>query len=471
MGKLVPQDPNDPPASELLKEIEAEKQRLVHEKKIKKSKLLPPIKPEEIPYELPQGWAYVRFGDLTTEVSTGPFGSMIHKSDYVSNGIPLINPSHMVNGRIAHDPSISVSPNMAKKLSSYKVLKDDIVMARRGEMGRCAVINDESEGFLCGTGSFVLRFIEKIHRQFIVQLFRTEYAREYLGGNSVGTTMTNLNHSILNNMLVLLPSFLEQERIVNKIDQLMTLCDTLEAQIDTVTDKQAKLLNTLIHAYSQGDTEKESQPVSLSKAQVIDLATHREAIGCYTVKKLANAQYFGRTAAAKVLYLAQAHVGLELGWQPQRKAAGPFDPWLYDFERQGQAKGWFEINERTLKNGKKKTEYRCLPPLSEPSAKAEALMSPVQKAEFDRLIYTLADKTTEQVEIIATLFAVWNDFLIDGVQPTDEQIIVDMRENWHKRKARFSPSDLKLWLDWLRKENFIPRGLQPRTIQQQRLDI
>nr|WP_321401836.1 restriction endonuclease subunit S [uncultured Desulfobacter sp.] len=246
MGRLVPQDPNDPPADELLKEIKAEKQRLIKEKKIKKPKPLPPIKPEEAAYERPIGWEWVRFGDMTTEIATGPFGSMIHKSDYVSDGIPLINPSHMVDGKIIHDSSVSVSHRMAKKLSSYRLFENDIVMARRGEMGRCAIVTTESNRFLCGTGSFVLRFIDNIDRQYILYLFKTEYVREYLGGNSVGTTMTNLNHGILNSMPILLPSFPEQHRIVTRIDQLMALCDTLEQKIEATTGKQTELLNAVM---------------------------------------------------------------------------------------------------------------------------------------------------------------------------------------------------------------------------------
>ena len=172
-----------------------------------------------------------------------------------------------------------------------------------------------------------------------------------------------------------------------------------------------------------------------------------------------------------MMYLAQAHIGLNLDLKPEREAAGPLDTWIYDFERQGQGKRWFEVNEKILANGRKKTEYRCMSALSEPAAKAEVLMTPSQKTEFDRLIYALADKKTEEVEIIATLFAVWNDFLIDGLQPTDTQIISDVRENWHERKARFTPAELGRWLDWLRRENMIPQGLSPRTVQQSRLDL
>lgn len=246
MGRLLPQNPNDPPASELLKEIEVEKQRLVKEGKIKQPKPIAPIKPEEMPYEMPNGWEWVRFGDLTTEIATGPFGSMIHKRDYVFDGIPLINPSHMIDGKIVQDQSISVSKKMAKTLSSYKLCENDIVMARRGEMGRCAVVNNLSDGFLCGTGSFVLRFIDKLNRQYILNVFKTENIQEYLGVNSVGTTMTNLNHNILNNMPVLLPPLPEQHRIVARIDQLMALCDQLDQQIDAAVCKQTEILNAVL---------------------------------------------------------------------------------------------------------------------------------------------------------------------------------------------------------------------------------
>ena len=246
MGKLVPQNPNDQPASELLKEIAAEKARLIKAGKLKPQKPLPPIKPEEIPFKVPSGWQIARFGSVTTEIATGPFGSMIHKSDYIKNGIPLINPSHMINGEIVHDADVTVKDEKALELNSYRLHTGDIVMARRGEMGRCAVVKANANNWLCGTGSFVLRFINSINRQFIVQLLNSEKVRAYLGGNSVGTTMTNLNHGIVNNMVIFLPPLAEQKRIVARVDQLMALCDNLEQNITAAADSRTALLNALM---------------------------------------------------------------------------------------------------------------------------------------------------------------------------------------------------------------------------------
>lgn len=467
MGKLVPQNPDDQPASELLKEIEADKQRLVKESKIKKPKPLPPIKLEEVPYALPQGWDWVRLGSVGSfERGKSKHRPRNDKRLFEGGTYPFVQTGDVSRakktkdqiltcGNFYNDFGLQQSRLWEKKTLCITIAAN---IAETGFLGMDACIPDSVVAFLS-----VDPALSKLVKVFI------DVAKDDLERFAPSTAQKNINLEIINELVFPLPPSSELHRIVAKVDQLMNLCDSLDQQVDAVTSKQAELLNALINAQSQSNAAEQLQPESLSTAQVIDLATYRANIGCYAFSKLANAQYFGRTAAAKVMYLAQAYIGLELDLKPEREAAGPLDTWIYDFERQGQGKRWFEVNEKTLANGRKKTEYRCLSALSEPAAKAEGLMTSGQKAEFDRLIYALADKKTEEVEIIATLFAVWNDFLIDGAQPTDTQIISDVRENWHERKARFTPAELGRWLDWLRRENIIPQGLPPRTVQQSRL--
>ena len=246
MGKLVPQNPDDEPASKLLEKIAEEKAQLVKEKKVKREKILSNISDDEKPFELPQGWALCRFSQLSLEVSTGPFGSMINKRDYIKDGIPLINPSHMINGEIVENKSITVSDEKAQALSSYRLSKNDLVMARRGEMGRCAIVTHKEDNWLCGTGSFFIKFNETISRNFLVNMFSSSWVKAYLGGNSIGTTMTNLNHGILNKMPVMLPPVAEQHRIVAKVDELMKICDQLKDQLQQSQVTQVQLTNALI---------------------------------------------------------------------------------------------------------------------------------------------------------------------------------------------------------------------------------
>ena len=229
-GRLVPQDPNDEPASELLKRIRAEKDRLIKEGKIKQDKQLPEIREDEPRHEWPEGWACVRFGDYCHEVCTGPFGSIIHKEDYVSGGVPLINPSHMVGGLICPDPDVSLPHEKAKEFAAYALSAGDIVLARRGEVGRYAVVTAEECGWLCGTGSFFVKFAREPNRAFLGLLFSSSDLRAHLQGKSVGTTMVNLNQKILLEMPLGIPPLAEQSRIVAKVEELMALCDRLEAE-------------------------------------------------------------------------------------------------------------------------------------------------------------------------------------------------------------------------------------------------
>ena len=95
-------------------------------------------------------------------------------------------------------------------------------------MGRCAIVTHNEEGWLCGTGSFFMEPSQLMFIEYIKLLFSTPYARYYLGGESVGTTMSNLNHNILSKMPVPLPPIAEQKRIVAKLEELLPLCERLK---------------------------------------------------------------------------------------------------------------------------------------------------------------------------------------------------------------------------------------------------
>jgi type I restriction enzyme S subunit len=230
-GKLVAQNEADEPAQILLEKIKAEKARLIKEKKIKQGKPLPPIKPEEIPFEIPANWAWCRLGEISNSMSTGPFGTMLHQSDYVKAGIPLINPMNIVNGKIVPSEKMGVSEETKQRLISYTLEAGDIVIARRGEMGRCAIVSENENGWLCGTGSFFIKLSNFIDRNYFVKFFSSEFSKSYLTGFSVGATMNNLNHRILNKFPFPLPPLAEQERIVAKLEKLMTFCDEMETNI------------------------------------------------------------------------------------------------------------------------------------------------------------------------------------------------------------------------------------------------
>ena len=261
-GKLAPQDPNDEPASELLKRIAVERARLVKAGKIKKRKSAESVLSNESVFELPSGWAAARFSDVLIELQTGPFGSSLHQSDYEIGGTPVINPASMRNGKIVPVEKMAVGENVLERLATFKLRAGDIVMGRRGEMGRCAVVTKHEEGWLCGTGSLILRLPNGLYPRYLAMLIGSPHVRQYLGGFAVGATMQNLNQSILLKMSIGLPPLAEQHRIVAKVNELMVLCDRLEASLTIGDGTRSHLLDALLYE-ALVSSEEESRKYNL----------------------------------------------------------------------------------------------------------------------------------------------------------------------------------------------------------------
>lgn len=160
-----------------------------------------------------EGWKAQRLGDVVISVNTGPFGSLLHKSDYVKDGIPIVNPINIVDGSVVPDSSKTVNVDTVRRLGAYKLSKNDIVVGRRGEIGRCAVVRDEQAGWLCGTGCFFIRTGELVNADFLCHLLRSvDYSRK-LERVATGATMKNLSNTALQNFVISLPSVSEQQRL------------------------------------------------------------------------------------------------------------------------------------------------------------------------------------------------------------------------------------------------------------------
>ncbi|MCB9267248.1 MAG: restriction endonuclease subunit S [Lewinellaceae bacterium] len=230
------------PAWVLLERIKEEKARLVEEGKIRKQKALPAVAEEEMPFEAPEGWVWCRLGDIMHNLQTGPFGSSLPKSEYVENGIPVINPKSIKNEKITPIPKMAISEKTLKRLISFKLNEGDIIMARRGEMGRCALITKIESGWLCGTGSLVITLPKEIFKPYFVKFLGSHYVKTYLLNASVGSTMNNLNQRILLNLPFPLPPLAEQRRIVERVEGLLGWCERLEAAMGEREEKEGRLV-------------------------------------------------------------------------------------------------------------------------------------------------------------------------------------------------------------------------------------
>ena len=233
-GKLVPQDPNDEPASVLLERIKEEKERLIKEGKIKKEKPLPPISEDEIPYELPEGWEWVRLGEIG-ETHTGTTPSTKHP-EYFNGEIPFIKPADITDKGINYN---NESLTLLGVNKGRLIPKDSVMMVCiGGSIGKCYYTDRDCS---CNQQINAITAYGNMHGKFLYYFLSSPYFYKQVLARATGSATPIINKNKWSNILFPLPPLSEQKRIVEKVDQLMDLCDELEKNIEQ-SKKDSELL-------------------------------------------------------------------------------------------------------------------------------------------------------------------------------------------------------------------------------------
>lgn len=205
--------------------------------------------------------------DIAVSISTGPFGTMIHKDEYITNGkYCLINPQNIIDNKIRYDRISRISEKTAERLSVYKLQKDDIIIARRGDLSKCAIIMEEDKNCLCGTGAFFIHLdSSKVYPKFFLLLYTDDNLQSVILDKSHGLTMPNLNQSILNNLEIRLPSLSEQKKVIDKIGIIEGEIASLKAVCDGADiRKKAVLFRELIENDKKEDDIAFNDTITMS---------------------------------------------------------------------------------------------------------------------------------------------------------------------------------------------------------------
>lgn len=175
-------------------------------------------------------------------IQTGPFGSQLHRADYVDAGVPVIMPTNIQAGRLAEDGIARVSEAKADELKRHRVRIGDIIFSRRGEVDKCAVVTEREMDWLCGTGCLLARVDPKLaDARFIGYHISLPETRAWLQQNAVGLVMPNLNTGILESIPIHAPSRIEQEQIADLLASLDAKVD-LNRQMAATLEEMARAL-------------------------------------------------------------------------------------------------------------------------------------------------------------------------------------------------------------------------------------
>ncbi len=187
-------------------------------------------------------WESKTLGEISLSIQTGPFGSQLHQSDYSDDGTPVVMPKDLMNGTVSEESIARVSKEHVERLEKHKIQEGDILYSRRGDVGRCAFTSEREKGWLCGTGCLKVRIDkEKAEPKFVFYQLQKAETIGWAVNHAVGSTMLNLNTSILSAVPVDVPEIEIQRKIVSILVAYDELIENNRKQIKLLEEAAQRL--------------------------------------------------------------------------------------------------------------------------------------------------------------------------------------------------------------------------------------
>ena len=257
-GKLVPQDPNDEPASELLKRIATEKARLVKAGKAKRGKALPPISENQTKVPLPTSWFWCRLGNLSKLVTSGSRGWAKY---YSREGAIFVRMGNLSKEhyRLRLDHIQHVKPPSNREGTRTQLDTGDLLISITGDVGMLGLIPENFGEAYINQHTAMVRPVDEMKGRYLAEFFRSPFAKDQFNAPQRGIK-NSFRLTDITQFLVPLPPLAEQHRIVAKVDELMEFCDQLEASLATGDETQGRLVGAVLHKLLSGDKINPSWP-------------------------------------------------------------------------------------------------------------------------------------------------------------------------------------------------------------------
>ncbi len=260
-GRLVEQNPEDEPASELLKRVATEKHRLAEEGQIRKQEPLPPIREDEVPFNVPKNWKLVRLGEVSTLITKGSTPTSYGHS-FVQHGINFVKVEAIKAGLLLPENITShINSETHEFLKRSQLKRGDFLFSIAGSIGTCAVVTEQ---ILPANTNQALAIIRGANLAFLLGYLSYSSSSDLLGftvAKARGGAMNNISLEDVSNFILPLPPLAEQHRIVAKVDELMTLCDQLEASQAKRERRRDRLVAATLHGLGRDVSPKRPELV------------------------------------------------------------------------------------------------------------------------------------------------------------------------------------------------------------------
>lgn len=402
---------------------------------------------------IPANWSllYLKY---VTRFQEGPG---IMEKDFRTEGVPLIRISGVKNNIVSQEGCNYLDSIMVKKKwNHFKLKKDDIVISASASMGTAAIVDNETVDCIPYTGLIRFPVSENLNNIFLKYYLISDEYMEQINIQKTGSTIQHYGPTHINRVKIALPCIDEQKQIVEFLNEK---CDKINILIKNKEEIISELENykkSLIYEYVTGKKEvKYNKALNNNNSKGIKINCRDNIFAqaillCKIIEKL-NDHNLGRVKAEKALYLIEKDIGFDFKNDYVREAAGPLSVALYKSEAITKKNKWLNIIKKP-----NYVKYEMLPKFNDYKKYYENYYSGYDD-KIEKIIDIIKDYSKDKAEMVATLYASWNDFIIKGEQVSDIQIVKDVRENWNDTKKRFSE---KKWIDVLNEMKQI--GLTPK---------
>ena len=418
---------------------------------------------EQLKREIPKGWAVKTIGECVSQIVTG----LNPRNNFVlGNGSnKYVTIKSIENGRLDFSKCDYVDDNALAKIHNRSdISADDILFTSIEPVGRLCRIWEEPQGWDINESVFSIRTdTNVVTTDFLYAAMDNDGFRATTTSLRTGSVQKGIRIGDLRSIRIAIPSkqlLTAFSTVVAPIYQKMWLLEKQNNELTALRDFLLPLLmNGQVTVASRAPKLEivKAAPKALTKQESV---FKRLILSAYILDNICDEPTAGRVKFEKLLYLCEHCAELPLYSEFYRAAAGPYDPKaLYSVESQLQKNKWFASQ-------KSKGDSRAYARLEKSKGYMPYLdnsFSVEQKSMIDKLLHHFKSQRTIECEIVATLYGAWNDFLIEGNQPTDKQIVDEVLCNWNSSKERIAPERWYSALQWMRKNGIVPIGFGVAT--------
>ncbi|SIQ12114.1 restriction endonuclease subunit S [Bosea sp. TND4EK4] len=371
-----------------------------------------------------------------------------------------------VNRGIFRPSENKALPSDLIPINKYEILAGDILISRANGspelVGSTAYVNETRHGLMLSDKIFRPKLKEFFDPRWFVCALNSSPLRWQMRIAISGAEglANNLPQSELKRFLCPIPPLDEQKQIATHVECYCRRIDDLITQAEQSTLLLEERRAALISAAVTGKIDVRNSAVVLPFP--IDRSRARRLVAIEIIERSARQPTFGRTKLQKIVYLAEAHANInEIAGSYIRAAYGPLDQAMIGEIEAAVAEAGITVDDP---GDQKMVRYRLAAENGRYRAELSQWLGDKRITELDKLVTNFADLTTHAAEAVATLYAVWNDALIDGKVPSDQELISAFLNDWHtKKRDNFRPNELRTWLGWMRRHGLVPCGAGPKT--------